>query len=254
MTNLFDLLGRVAVVTGGAGGIGHAQALGLADAGADVVVTSRQIGHLEDIAREITAKDRKSLAVSVDVVDEKSVADMVKRVLGEFPRIDILVNAAGIAIRHAADTFPIDDWQKVMDINVRGTFVCCQAVGREMIKNKSGKIINLSSVRGRYGLPVGYAAYCPSKGAVDTLTRTLACEWAKYNILVNALAPTIVETELTRPALADPEYAQRLKSRIPLGKWAMPDDIVGATVFFAAPASDFITGQVLYIDGGVTTW
>jgi NAD(P)-dependent dehydrogenase (short-subunit alcohol dehydrogenase family) len=254
MTNLFDLLGRVAVVTGGAGGIGHAQALGLADAGADVVVTSRQIGHLEDIAREITAKGRKSLAVSVDVVDEKSVADMVKRVLGEFPRIDILVNAAGIAIRHAADTFPIDDWQKVMDINVRGTFVCCQAVGREMIKNKSGKIINLSSVRGRYGLPVGYAAYCPSKGAVDTLTRTLACEWAKYNILVNALAPTIVETELTRPALADPEYAQRLKSRIPLGKWAMPDDIVGATVFFAAPASDFITGQVLYIDGGVTTW
>lgn len=254
MTNLFDLSGRVAVVTGGAGGIGHAQALGLADAGADVIVTSRQIGHLEDVAGEIRAKGRKSLAVSVDVVDEKSVADMVKRVLGEFPRIDILVNAAGIAIRHAADTFPIDDWQKVMDINVRGTFLCCQAVGREMIKNKGGKIINLSSVRGRYGLPVDYAAYCPSKGAVDSLTRTLACEWAKYNILVNAVAPTIVETELTRPALADPEYAQRLKSRIPLGKWAMPDDIVGATVFFAAPASDFITGQVLYIDGGVTTW
>lgn len=254
MTNLFDLSGRVAVVTGGAGGIGHAQALGLADAGADVVVTSRQIGHLEDVAGEIRAKGRKSLAVSVDVVDEKSAAGMVKRVLGEFPRIDILVNAAGIAIRHAADTFPIDDWQKVMDINVRGTFLCCQAVGREMIKNKGGKIINLSSVRGRYGLPVDYAAYCPSKGAVDSLTRTLACEWAKYNILVNAVAPTIVETELTRPALADPEYAQRLKSRIPLGKWAMPDDIVGATVFFAAPASDFITGQVLYIDGGVTTW
>jgi NAD(P)-dependent dehydrogenase (short-subunit alcohol dehydrogenase family) len=254
MTNLFDLSGRVAVVTGGAGGIGHAQALGLADAGTDVVVTSRQIGHLEDVAGEIRAKGRKSLALSVDVVDEKSVADMVKRVLGEFPRIDILVNAAGIAIRHAADTFPIDDWQKVMDINVRGTFLCCQAVGREMIKNKGGKIINLSSVRGRYGLPVDYAAYCPSKGAVDSLTRTLACEWAKYNILVNAVAPTIVETELTRPALADPEYAQKLKSRIPLGKWAMPDDIVGATVFFAAPASDFITGQVLYIDGGVTTW
>jgi NAD(P)-dependent dehydrogenase (short-subunit alcohol dehydrogenase family) len=254
MTNLFDLSGRVAVVTGGAGGIGHAQALGLADAGANVVVTSRQIGHLEEVAGEIRAKGRKSLAVSVDVVDEKSAADMVKRVLGEFPRIDILVNAAGIAIRHAADTFPIDDWQKVMDINVRGTFLCCQAVGREMIKNKGGKIINLSSVRGRYGLPVDYAAYCPSKGAVDSLTRTLACEWAKYNILVNAVAPTIVETELTRPALADPEYAQKLKSRIPLGKWAMPDDIVGATVFFAAPASDFITGQVLYIDGGVTTW
>jgi len=123
-----------------------------------------------------------------------------------------------------------------------------------MIKQRSGRIINLSSVRGRYGLPADYAAYCPSKGAVDTLTRTLACEWAKYNVLVNAVAPTIVETELTRPALADPEYAKRMRSRIPLGRWAMPEDIVGATVFFASKASDFITGQILYIDGGVTTW
>ncbi len=254
MADLFDLTGKVAIVTGGAGGIGSAQALGLADAGADVVVTSRQIEHLEQVAGEIRAKGRKALAVTVDVVDEKSVAAMVKRVLGEFPGIDILVNAAGLAIRKPADSFPIDEWQKVMDINARGTFLCCQAVGREMIKQKSGKIVNVSSVRGRYGLPADYAAYCASKGAVDTLTRTLACEWAKYNILVNAVAPTIVETELTRPALADPEYAKRMKSRIPLGRWAMPEDIVGATVFFASPASDFITGQILYIDGGVTTW
>ena len=254
MTDLFDLTGKVAVVTGGAGGIGRAQALGLADSGADVVVTSRQMGHLQEVAGEIKAKGRKALAVTVDVVDEKSVAAMVKRVLEEFPRIDILVNAAGLAIRKPADSFPIDEWQKVMDINARGTFLCCQAVGREMIKQKSGKIVNVSSVRGRYGLPADYAAYCASKGAVDTLTRTLACEWAKYNILVNAVAPTIVETELTRPALADPEYAKRMKSRIPLGRWAMPEDIVGATVFFASPASDFITGQILYIDGGVTTW
>ena len=254
MADLFDLTGKVAVVTGGAGGIGHAQALGLADAGADVVVTSRQIEHLKEVAEEIEAKGRKALAISADVVDEKSVADMVAKTLEAFPRIDILVNAAGIAIRHAADTFPIDDWQKVMDINVRGTFLCCQAVGREMIKQKSGKIINLSSVRGRYGLPADYAAYCPSKGAVDTLTRTLACEWAKHNVLVNAVAPTIVETDLTRDALANPDYAKMMKSRIPLGKWAMPEDIVGATVFFASKASDFITGQILYIDGGVTTW
>ena len=254
MADLFDLTGKVAVVTGGAGGIGRAQALGLADSGADVVVTSRQMGHLQEVAGEIKAKGKKALAVTVDVVDEKSVAAMVKRVLEEFPRIDILVNAAGLAIRKPADSFPIDEWQKVMDINARGTFLCCQAVGREMIKQKSGKIVNVSSVRGRYGLPADYAAYCASKGAVDTLTRTLACEWAKYNILVNAVAPSIVETELTRPALADPEYAKRMKSRIPLGRWAMPEDIVGATLFFASPASDFITGQILYIDGGVTTW
>ncbi|MFC2007903.1 SDR family NAD(P)-dependent oxidoreductase [Chloroflexota bacterium] len=155
----------------------------------------------------------------MDVVEEKSVVDMVKKTLEVFPRIDILVNAHGIAIRHPADTFPIDEWQKVMDVNTRGTFLTCQAVGREMIKQKSGKIVNLSSVRGRYGLPAEYAAYCPSKGAVDTLTRTLACEWAKYNILVNAVGPTIVETDLTRAALQDPEYAARMKARIPLGRW-----------------------------------
>jgi len=254
MVDLFDLTGKVALVTGGAGGIGRAQALGLADAGADVVVASRKLDHLEKVAEEIRAKGRKSLAVSVDVADEKSVANMVSTVLKEFPRIDILVNAAGISIRKPADSFPIDEWQQVMDVNTRGTFLCCQAVGRGMIKQKSGKIINLSSVRGRYGLPADYAAYCPSKGAVDTLTRTLACEWAKYNVLVNAVAPTVVETDLTRPALANPDFAKQMMSRIPLGKWAMPEDIVGATVFFAAKASDFITGQVLYIDGGVTTW
>jgi len=248
------LTGKTAVVVGGAGGIGHAQALGLAEAGADVIVASRKLEHLEPVAKEIQARGRKSLAVAVEVTDEKSVAAMVDSVLKTFPHIDILVNAHGLAIRRPADAFPIDEWQQVMDINTRGTFLTCQAVGRVMIKQRSGKIINVSSVRGRYGLPVDYAAYCASKGAVDTLTRTLACEWAKHNVLVNALAPTIVETELTRPALADPEYAKRMKSRIPLGRWAMPEDIVGATIFFASKASDFITGQILYIDGGVTTW
>jgi NAD(P)-dependent dehydrogenase (short-subunit alcohol dehydrogenase family) len=254
MSDLFDLKGKVAVVVGGHGGIGRGLALGLADFGADVAITSRKLEPLKKVAEEIQAKGRKALAITVDVVHEESVAEMVKKVLEIFPRIDILVNAHGLAIRKPAETFPIDEWQQVMDINTRGTWLCCQAVGRVMIKQKSGKIINLSSVRGRYGLPADYAAYCASKGAVDTLTRTLACEWAKYNVLVNAVAPTIVETELTRTALADPEYAKRMKSRIPLGRWAMPEDIVGATVFFASRASDFITGQVLYIDGGVTTW
>ena len=123
-----------------------------------------------------------------------------------------------------------------------------------MVKQGGGKIINMSSVRGRYGLPGGYVAYCPSKGAVDAMTRTLACEWAKSNVLVNAVAPTFVETELTRVALSDPAFAKTVKDRIPIGRWALPEDIVGAVVFFASKASDFITGQILYIDGGVTTW
>ena len=254
MADLFDLTGKVAIVVGGTGGIGHALALGIADCGADVIVASRRLDHVEKVADEIRAKGRQALAVSVEVTQEKSVADMVKRTMEVFPRIDILVNAAGLAIREPADSFSIDGWQQVMDVNTRGTFLCCQAVGRVMIKQRDGKIVNVSSVRGRYGLPADYAAYCTSKGAVDALTRTLACEWAKYNVLVNAVAPTIVETDLTRPALADPEYAQRLKSRIPLGRWAMPEDIVGPTVFLASKASDFVTGQIIYVDGGVTTW
>ncbi len=254
MNSMFDLTGRVALVVGGHGGLGKAIALGLADAGADVAVASRNLEALKGAVKEIEAKGRKSLAVAVDIVNEKQVNNMVDSILKVFPRIDILVNSAGLAIRKPADSFPIEEWQQVMDINTRGTFLCCQAVGRVMLKQKAGKIINVSSVRGRYGLPAGYAAYCASKGAVDTLTRTLACEWAKSNVLVNAIAPTIVETDLTKDALANPAYAQQMIARIPMGRWALTTDVVGPTLFFASDASNFVTGQVLYVDGGVTTW
>jgi NAD(P)-dependent dehydrogenase (short-subunit alcohol dehydrogenase family) len=254
MYRKFDLTGKVALVVGGHGGLGKAIALGLAEAGADVAVASRNLNSLDAVAKEIESKGRNALAAKVDVVDETQVKAMVDVILNNFNHIDILVNAAGLAIRKPADSFPIHEWQQVMDINARGTFLCCQAVGRVMIKQNSGKIINVSSVRGRYGLPAGYAAYCPSKGAVDTLTRTLACEWAKYNVLVNAVAPTVVETELTKELLADPEYAKTMKARIPMGRWALTEDVVGPTIFFASDAANFVTGQVLYIDGGVTTW
>jgi NAD(P)-dependent dehydrogenase (short-subunit alcohol dehydrogenase family) len=254
MKKYFSLDGKVAIVTGGHGGIGKAIALGLADAGADVIVASRNIEALKPVVKEIEAIGRKSLAVSVDVTSEKQVNDMVQKVMAVFPSINILVNGSGLAIRKPAESFPIDEWQTVMDINARGTFLCCQAAGRVMLKQKSGKIINISSVRGRYGLPANYAAYCASKGAVDSLTRTLACEWAKYNVLVNAVAPTVVETDLTKDALADPEYAKTMKARIPMGRWALTEDVVGPTIFFASDASNFVTGQILYVDGGVTTW
>lgn len=254
MTDLFDLTGKVALVVGGAGEIGHAQALGLADAGADVIVASRNLEHLEAVAKEIQAKGKKSQAVTVDVTQEPSVASMVDSILKKFPTIDILVNAAGVAVRKPSEAMPLEDWQRVMDINVRGTFLTCRAVGGLMIKQKRGKIINLSSVRGRFGFPGGYSAYCPSKGGVDALTRTLAAEWAPHNVLVNAIAPTFVETPLTRTALANPEFAKLVMSRIPLGRLAKTADIVGATIFLASKASDFITGQIIYIDGGVTCW
>jgi len=254
MSDLFDLNGKVALVTGGAGGLGSAIAVALAEAGADVAIADLKLDSADEVSSQIKAKGKKTITVSVDVTKEQSVADMVKKVMDEFAHIDILVTAHGLAIRKPADTFPVEEWQKVMDVNTRGVFIVCQAVGREMLKQKSGRIVNLSSVRGRYGLPSNYAAYCASKGAVDTLTRTLACEWAKSNITVNAIGPTIVETDLTRTALQDPAYAAQMKARIPMGRWAQPDDIVGPVVFFASEAAKFVTGQVLYIDGGVTTW
>jgi len=254
MADLFDLTGNVGIVTGGAGGIGKALALGLARHGADVVVTSRTLSKLEPVAEEIKAMGKKSLAVASDVTDERSVKNMVDRVVKEFSHVDILVNAAGINIRNSAEDIPLEDWKKVMDFNAFGTFVCCQAVGRVMIKQKSGKVVNVSSVRGRYGAPSGAVAYSPSKGAVDTLTRTLACEWAKYNVLVNAVAPTLIETDLTRQALANPEFAKTMRARIPLGRWGFPEDVVGPMVFLASKASDFVTGQIIYVDGGTTTW
>ncbi|MFC1908901.1 SDR family NAD(P)-dependent oxidoreductase [Chloroflexota bacterium] len=287
MAGLFDLSGKVAMVVG-VGGIGCAQALGFADCGANVVLADLNLEHLETVADEIRAKGNQALPVTVNVTQEQSVTDMVKKTLEVFPRIDILVNTAGINIRRPAHRgfslldvvkkpFRVfrrtdinatgtgasqpasaislfDEWQQVMDVNTRGTFLCCQAVGQVMIKQQSGKIINLSSVRGRYATLGGGGVYCISKGAVDTLTRTLACEWAKYNVLVNAIAPTVVETDFTRTILANRRGANALKASIPLGRWAIPADIVGPTLFFASKASDFVTGQVLYIDGGLTSW
>jgi NAD(P)-dependent dehydrogenase (short-subunit alcohol dehydrogenase family) len=251
MYNKFDLTGKVAVVVGGHGGIGKAIALGLADAGADVVVASRSIEPLKATAKEIQAKGRKSLAFSVDITDIKAVNEMVANILKTFPRIDFVCNAAGLAIRKPAETFPIEEFNQVMDVNITGTFTVCQAIGNVMIKQKSGSILNLSSVRGDHGLRANYAAYCASKGAVNTLTKTLACEFAKHNVRVNAIAPTMIETDLTKDALKDATFAASMKASIPMSRWGLPEDCVGPALFFAADASAFVTGQILYVDGGV---
>jgi NAD(P)-dependent dehydrogenase (short-subunit alcohol dehydrogenase family) len=254
MDKFFDLKGKVALAVGAGTNypFGQAQALGLAEQGADVIIADPILPDAEEVADQIRALGKKSLAIPIDVTQEQSAADMVKRTLDEFSRIDILVNCFGFRIRHPAVDFPVNEWQQVMDINARGTFICCQAAGRVMVKQRAGKIINHSSVRGAYGLPSGYAAYCASKGAIDTLTKTLACEWAKHNVQVNAIAPTFVEIPSDTPE--DPEFVKMVTARIPMGRWATLDEIVGPTLFLASKASDFVTGQILYVDGGVTTW
>jgi len=255
LKNLFDLTGKVAVVTGGSGGAGKATSIGLALYGADVVVTARTLSTLEETAAEVEKQGRKALPISCDVADPESVDQMVKRTMEEFGKIDILVTTAGIALRHAAEEMPIEEWQKVMDVNVRGTFLCCQAVAKEMIKRgEGGKIVTVGSIRGLQGHPAGYSGYATSKGAVHLLTKQLATEWAKYKIHVNCIAPCIFWTPLTEPILKDEEMYKIFMQRIPLGRPAEPEDLVGAVVYLVSEASAMVTGHILYIDGGTSAW
>jgi NAD(P)-dependent dehydrogenase (short-subunit alcohol dehydrogenase family) len=250
--NLFSLEGRVAVVTGGSGALGESAALGLAAYGADVVLTARRAEVLEEAAVKVRETGRKVVTVSCDVQDEASVQDMVAKTLEEFGRIDILVTSAGIANRFAAEEFPIDEWQRIMDVNVRGTFVCCKEVGKHMISQGSGRIITVGSIRGLLGHPGGYSSYGTSKGAVHLLTKQLAAEWAKYKINVNSIAPCIFWTPLTEQVLKDPELYKIFMSRIPWGRAAEPRDFIGAVVYLASDAAEFVTGHILYVDGGST--
>ena len=158
----------------------------------------------------------------------------------------------GIAARVPSESIPIDRLRETLEVNTVGTFLCCRVFGSEMIRRGGGKIVNVSSVRGRFGAPAGAADYCASKGAVDSLTRALAVEWAPHRVYVNAIAPTVVETGFTTGILSNPNAAADLVRRIPLGRWAQPEDIVGPVLFFASPASDYVTGQILYVDGGLT--
>jgi len=255
LRKLFDLTGKVAVVTGGSGGAGKAISIGLALYGADVVVTSRTLSTLEETAAEVHKLGRKALPISCDVVDPESVNNMVKQAMDEFGRIDTVVTCAGIALRHPAEEMPIEEWQKVMDVNVKGTFLSCQAVGKEMIKRgEGGTVITIGSIRGLQGHPAGYSGYGTSKGAVHLMTKQLATEWAKFKIRVNCIAPCIFWTPLTEPILKDPEMYKIFMQRIPLGRAAEPEDLVGAAVYLASEASAMVTGHILYVDGGTSAW
>ncbi len=249
---IFRLDGKVAVLPGGAGGIGSALSRGLAEFGANVVVAGRSAERAESVAASVASTGRRAVGMVVDVTDPASVDRLIGRVMDEFGRIDVLVNCAGTNVEAPAQDFPLAEWRKVMELNVTGTFLTCQAAGRVMIAQKSGSIINLSSVRGQLAIRRGYAAYTPSKAAVNNLTRQLATEWAQYNVRVNAIAPTFIETPLVANMLANPDFRRSLTERIPLGRVGVPGDIVGATIFFASPASSFVTGHVLLVDGGVT--
>jgi len=249
---MFDLTGKVAIITGGAGALGEAIAQGFAAYGADVVVTGRTLKTLEQAVHSVEALGRKALAVPCDVASEDDVVKLVELTMKTFGRIDILVTVAGLAKRHPAEEFPVDDFDQVMNVNVRGTFLPCKHVGKIFKQQGYGKIITISSVRAFAGHPGGYAAYGTSKGAVNLLTKQLATEWAKYHINVNSIAPCICWTPLTKEVLENKPLHDIFMSRIPLGRAAVTQDFIGAAVYLASLASDFVTGQILYVDGGTT--
>ena len=247
----FDLSGKVAVVTGAGRGMGRYMALDLARYGADVVLCSRTLSELEQVRGEVEALGRKALVVPTDVGRSAEIERMTEMAVERFGRIDILVNNAGMNIPQWAEEVTEEAWDRIMNVNVKGVFFCAQAVGKVMIRQKKGKIINISSQSGTIGL-IKRSAYCSSKGAVNQLTRVLALEWGKHNICVNALAPTFVETPMTRPMLEEKSFRDYVMGNIVLGRLCKPEDLTGGLIFLASAASDMVTGHILHIDGGWT--
>jgi len=248
---LFDLSGKVSIVTGGNQGIGLAIARGLAAAGAAVVIANRRAAEGQQAAESLRKEGLNAVAVPTDVSDISSVAALVSRVIRDFGKIDILVNNAAVIVRKPAENITGEDWDRIMNINLRGLFFCCQLVGQEMIKRKQGKIINVSSVISQL-TQSGRSVYAISKAGVSHLTRALALEWSKYNISINAIGPGVTITDINKKYFAEhPEELQAFVNVIPRGREGHPRDYAGAAVFLASDASDYVCGQTLLIDGGM---
>jgi 2-deoxy-D-gluconate 3-dehydrogenase len=246
--------GKIALVTGAGSGLGQAIAIGLAQAGADVALTElpgREAAAAQTVAA-ITAAGRRGNAWPLDVTQLPMIRDVVAQVRGHFGRIDLLVNNAGINVPRLALDVSEEDWDRVLDINLKGAFFVAQAVAREcLVPQGGGKVINIASQNGVVGMH-HRAAYCSSKAGLVNLTRVLAFEWAKYRINVNAVGPTFIDTPLTRPMFADPAFREEVLAHIPLGRLGKPEDVAGAVVYLASAAADMVTGHTLLVDGGWT--
>jgi gluconate 5-dehydrogenase len=246
----FSLDGKVALVTGSTRGIGRAIAEGLAAAGAAVTVNGRNAESTRAAAAEMAAAGARTLPVAADVSTASEVERLISITVETFGHLDILVNNAGISPYYkAAETVTEAEWDEIMRVNLKGVFLCCQAAGRVMIPQKSGRIINISSIGGQVALPK-LLAYASAKGAVNQLTRALAVEWARYGILVNVIAPAYVETDLTKGLRKNPKLRDDLIRQIPLGRLAEPSEVVGAAIYLSSDAASYVTGHVLDIDGG----
>lgn len=250
---MFDLTGKVAVVTGGGGGIGLGMALGLAKAGADVVIASRDPSKNADAIETLKAEGREVRAVPTDIRDPAACKNLIETAVSELGRVDILVNNSGINYRKQPQDFTLDEFRDVMDTNLTAAFLLSQAVYPHYVKQGGGKIINVGSIASFMASPVS-VAYAPSKGGIVQLSRTLAVAWAKDNIQVNAVLPGWIDTPLSVRSRADiPGLEETVIGRTPAGRWGTPEDFAGAAVFFASAASDFVNGAALVVDGAYSS-
>ncbi|RKY78384.1 2-deoxy-D-gluconate 3-dehydrogenase [candidate division KSB1 bacterium] len=245
----FSLKGKAGIVTGASRGIGKGIAEGLVQAGANLAICARSLPALEKTAEELRKYGTEVIPIKADVSMKAEVEKLVNKTVEEFGRIDFLFNNAGITYRAPSEDFPEEWWDEVIRVNLKSVFLCSQAVARVMIKQGGGKIINTSSLIAVTGGKT-ISAYAASKGGVAQLTKALANDWAKYHINVNAIGPGYIITDLTAPLIDDKQRYQELSARIPMGRWGKPEDLAGAAVFLASEASDYITGQTIFVDGG----
>lgn len=249
--NMFSLEGKSAIIVG-AGGLGYPIAEALMQNGANIALADLRTDGLDDLERQAKAAGRSFLAIKTNILDEAQVNAMVDTVRQTFGRIDILVNAAGMNVLKKAEDYDEETFDRVMDLNVKGTHLVTRAVGKVMIGQQYGRILSISSVRSILGMPQDYLAYCASKGAINMYTKQLACEWAKYGITCNAIAPTFTRTPINSFQLDDPEFYGKLVSRIPLGRICTARDLAAAALYLVSDAAAFVTGQILGVDGGIT--
>lgn len=257
LKQLFDLTGQTAIVTGGGSGLGRVMALALAEAGANVVVCSRRLEVCEEVVKEIDALGKQALALAVDVTNPESVVQGLEKAVSCFGKIEILVNSSGTVFETPATEMPLKQWQAMLDTNVTGTFLMCQAVGKQMIENAYGKIINISSSIGFKGVDpeaVDSVGYTTSKGAVMTLTKDLAVKWGRHGVYVNSIAPGVFTTGMNNPEIPGTlvhKAGPFIASQVPVRRLGNDNDLVGALLYFASAASNYCTGQILVLDGGL---
>lgn len=247
--NKLELSNKVAVVIGGTSGIGEVLARGLAQDGADVVASGRRLANIEGIAGEIERLGKRSLRVACDVTDRASLENLLRAVLAAFGKVDILVNCAGINLRGATLDFPEAEWKRLLDTNLTGTLRACQTFGRHMVERQYGRIINIASL-GSFLALNEVAAYCASKAGVASITKSLAIEWARYGVCVNAIAPGYFRTPLTEKVVIGTAREKEILLRTPMKRFGELEELVGAAIFLASDAASFVTGTLLVVDGG----